>query len=215
MNSRPNLLAGENLPSAPKQKRSLEKLARLKSAGLVLFGEKGYKKTSIHEIAERANLAVGSFYQHFRSKRQLLLTLMDDLLQGLSQLDLGAKAFSDVRNSIRELLGRAFSRDLQYLGAYRAWSEASLADAELGQKQREIQEWTSSRARALFEHLQRMPGARPGVDISTLARVMDKFFWSLLAQALQMPAKELDRWIDSSTHLIYHALFTDPHNAGK
>jgi hypothetical protein len=39
---------------------------------------------------------------------------------------------------------------------------------------------------------------------------MDTFFWSLLAQAVQLPKTELSRQIDSATHLIYHALFMDP-----
>jgi len=34
-------------------------------------------------------------------------------------------------------------------------------------------------------------------------------FWSLLGQAARMPKPELDRWVESFTHLIYHALFTD------
>jgi hypothetical protein len=38
---------------------------------------------------------------------------------------------------------------------------------------------------------------------------MDSFFWSLLAQAARMPEVELNRWIDSATHLIYHAMFVD------
>ena len=43
---RPNLLYGENLPADPLQKRSLEKRERLKAAGLALFAEKGYERTS-------------------------------------------------------------------------------------------------------------------------------------------------------------------------
>jgi len=31
-----------------------------------------------------------------------------------------------------------------------------------------------------------------------------------LAQAVRLPKLELNQWIDSATHLIYHALFTDP-----
>ena len=53
------------------------------------------------------------------------------------------------------------------------------------------------------------PGARQKVDIPGLARAMDTFFWSLLAQAGRLPKSELDQWIDSATHLIYHAMFTD------
>src|SRR5580704_17930646 len=210
---RPNLLAGEDLPPAPQQKRSLEKRARLKAAGLALFGEKGYESTSVDQIAGRAKLAVGTFYQHFRSKRQLLLALMDELLEKLSQLDFRPGSGADVRGVVHELLSRAFSRDLRYLGAYRAWQEAVLSDPDMTQKQQEVHVWTTSRVTAVFRRLQQLPGARPGVDVAGLARVMDSFFWSLLAQAVRMPEVELNRWIDSATHLIYHAMFVDA--AGK
>jgi AcrR family transcriptional regulator len=206
---RPNLLAGEDFPSAPVQKRSLQKLARLKSAGLALFGEKGYENTSVDEIAARAKLAVGTFYQHFRSKRQLLLALMDDLLEKLSTLDFQLAAITDIRSAIRALLARAFSHDLRYLGAYRAWQEAALSDPNFAKEQAQIHKWTTSRALAVFQHLQRLPGARTNVDTPGLAQAMDTFFWSLLAQAAQLSQAELNRSIDAATHLIFHALFTD------
>jgi AcrR family transcriptional regulator len=206
---RPNLLAGEDIPAAPQQKRSLEKRARLKAAGLALFGEKGYENTSIDDIARRAKLAVGTFYQHFRSKRQLLLALMDELLEKLSQLEFRPGNGTDLRGVVHELLSRAFSHDLRYLGAYRAWEEAVLSDPDLARKQREIHAWTTSRVTVVFQRLQQLPGARSGVDVPGLARVMDSFFWSLLAQAVRMPEVELNGWIDSATHLIYHAMFVD------
>jgi AcrR family transcriptional regulator len=206
---RPNLLAGEDLPREPRQKRSLAKRTRLKAAALTQFGDKGYEGASIEQIAQRANLAVGGFYQHYRSKRQLLLALMDELLEKLSRLDLEPKAFTDVRTGLHGLLSRAFSHDLRYLGAYRAWQEAVLSDPDLARKQAQIHAWTTRRVTTVFQLLQQLPNARPGVDIPGLARVMDSFFWSLLAQAVRMPAAELNRWIDAATHLIYHALFLD------
>jgi AcrR family transcriptional regulator len=206
---RPNLLAAENLPAAPLQKRSLEKRARLKSAGLALFGENGYENTSVGQIARRAKLAVGTFYQHFRSKRQLLLALMDELLEKLSQLNFEPQTATDLRAAIRGLLSRAFAHDLRYLGAYRAWQEAALSDPSLLRKQREIHNWTTGRVLRVFQFLQTLPGARRRVDIPGLARAMDTFFWSLLAQAGQLPKAELEQSIDSATHLIYHAMFTD------
>jgi AcrR family transcriptional regulator len=206
---RPNLLKGEDLPAGPQQKRSLEKQARLKASGLALFGEKGYEKTSIDEIARRAKLAVGGFYQHFRSKRQLLLVLMDELLEKLSQMKFRPGAGKDVEAGIRELLSRAFSHDLRYLGAYRGWQEAVLSDADLARKQREINAWTTGRVTAVFEMLQQLPGARRDVDIPGLARAMDSFFWSLLGQAGRLRKVELNEQIDAATHLMYHAMFTD------
>jgi AcrR family transcriptional regulator len=207
---RPNLLAGEDLPADPRQKRSLKKRARLKAAGLALFAEKGFEGASIDAIARRAKLAVGGFYQHFRSKRQLLLVLMDELLEKLSRLDRRPQTIADPRTALRELLARSFSHDLHYLGAYRAWQEAALSDPDLTWKQRQIHAWTTTRVMAVFKFLQQLPGARSGVDIPGLASAMDTFFWSLLSQALHLPKRQLNRQIDSATHLIYHALFSDP-----
>jgi hypothetical protein len=95
----------------------------------------------------------------------------------------------------------------------RSKQEAVISDPDLTQKQREIHAWTTSRVTAVFQRLEQLPGARPGVYVPGLARVMDSFFWSLLAQAVRMPKVELNRWIDSATHLIYHAMFVDA--AGK
>jgi AcrR family transcriptional regulator len=207
---RPNLLAGEDLPPEPQQRRSLEKRVQLKAAALALFGDKGFERTSVDDIASRANLAVGGFYLHYRSKRQLLLALMDDLLTGLSGLDLRPTHAVDPKAILRDLLARAFARDLQYLGACRAWEEAVLSDPDLARKQQKIRAWTTHRVATLFTLLQKLPGARSGIDVPALARVMDGFFWSLLAQAIRMARGELNEWIDSATHLIYHGLFVDP-----
>jgi AcrR family transcriptional regulator len=209
VSARPKLLTGEKMPRAPQQRRSVAKRARLETAGLALFGEKGYEKTSVDEIARRAQLAVGSFYQHFGSKRQLLLALMDELLEKLSRLELRPAGGAEVREILHGLLSRAFAHDLRYLGAYRAWQEAALSDPSLARKQVAIQAWTTGRALRLFQALQKLPGARKNVDVLGLARAMDSFFWSLLAQAVQMPKARLNQSIGAATDLIYHALFHD------
>ena len=206
---RPHLLADEKLPPEPRQKRSLAARERWKAAGLALFGEKGYEATSVSDIARRARLAVGGFYQHFTSKRQLLLVLMDDLLDKLSQLELRPSGSGGLRAGLHALLAGAFSRDLKYLGAYRAWQEASLSDPHLARTQAQIQAWSTGRILLLFQALHQHPAARPDVDLKGLARALDAFFWNLLAQAVHMPKPELNQWIDISTHLIFHALFLD------
>jgi AcrR family transcriptional regulator len=215
LKKRPDLLAGEDMLPNPRQTRSEEKRERLKKAGLALFGERGYESTSIGDIARRANLAVGSFYQHYRSKRQLLLALMEELVGKLERLEFRPAGGADVRSVIRELIAGAFSHDLHYLGAYRAWQEAALTDSGLARKQRQIQAWTTSRVTAVFEMLASLPGARSDADLPGLAQAMDSLFWSLLGQAEEMPKQELNRWIDSCTHLIHHALFTDALAVGK
>ena len=75
-----------------------------------------------------------------------------------------------------------------------------------------MNESTTARVTAVLQALHQLPGARPSVDIPGLARVLDSFFWSLLAQAVRLGDVELKRSIKSVTHLIYYAMFTDsPH----
>jgi AcrR family transcriptional regulator len=209
MQRRPNLLRSERLPPEPRQRRSLEKRARLKDAALALFNAHGYERTSIEEIAKRGNLATGTFYQHYRSKRQLLLVLMEDLLTAMSQLNLQPSAGGNPRTLLRELLARAFTTDRRYLGAYRAWREAMLSDPHLARDWREIREWTTQRVVALLTLLQQWPGARKDIAIAPLAEVVDTLGWSLLEKPAFMSLEQVNARIDAATHLIYHAVFLD------
>ena len=206
---RPLLLATEDLPPAPLQKRSRAKRARMITAALALFGSEGYEATSVDQIAVRAGVAVGTFYQHFRSKRQLLLVLMDELLEGLSRLELRPERASDIRAGLRSVLKNAFATELTYASAYRAWQEAVLLDSSLVPHERRIEDWTRARVAAVFEVLLQLPGARRDVNVPVLARLMDRFFWDLLGQALWLPAAELNAILESTTDLLYHALFKD------
>lgn len=76
----PALRVGQRLPPLPWQDRSRRKraalLAALLAAALAPFAKRGYEAISIEEIARRAGVAVGSFYQHVASKRQVLLVLI-------------------------------------------------------------------------------------------------------------------------------------------
>ena len=207
---RPQLLDSEDLPPQPRQRRSREKREHLKQAALELFSRHGYERTCIEEIARDAHLATGTFYQHYRSKRQLLLALMDDFLEGMARLNLTPAATADPREMVRGLLARGFATDRRYLGAYRAWQEAILSDAELARHEGSIRQWTKGRITALLTALQQWPRARPLADLPAMAEVIDSLCWSLLARLVFVGTDLLEKKIDAVTELIYHAVFLDP-----
>ena len=126
----PVLGAGEDLPAPPRQKRSLASQRQFLRAGRELFARQGFHATSIQDIASAAGMAAGAFYTYFRSKRQLLIVLMNELLERLAALDLRPKGGAgDVRAGLRRFLGDAFRADAEYYGVIRAWQEAALTDA--------------------------------------------------------------------------------------
>jgi AcrR family transcriptional regulator len=209
MKQRPRLFKDEDLPPVPRQTRSKEKRERLTNAALELFGAYGYERASIEEIARRAGLATGTFYQHYRSKRQLLLALMDDFLEGMARLNLSPAPTGDVRGMLRGLLARGLATDRRYLGAYRAWQEAMLSDSALAADQVKVRQWTTERIAGLLKLLQLSPAARPIANVRALADVVDSLCWSLIAEAASTGKDQLNAKIDAVTDLIYHAVFRD------
>jgi AcrR family transcriptional regulator len=205
--ARPDLLAGQQLPPAPQQERSRRKREALLEAALALFAERGYEQTSIEDIAHAAGVAVGGFYQHFSSKRQILLVLMDRLLQDVSLLTWEAKSTgrADILDGIARLIRQALTVDWAYAGAYRAWHEAAMRDRELQELHHQIEAWSASQLTLLFRALFFLPRARQEVDRETLAWV----FALLLLRLAETPLEEPDAVVASLTSLLFHGLFTD------
>lgn len=62
-----------------RESRKERKRQSLLAAAYGLFTEKGVAKTSVDEIARRANVAKGTFYLYFQDKDQLLQQLVYDI----------------------------------------------------------------------------------------------------------------------------------------
>jgi AcrR family transcriptional regulator len=61
----------------PVQQRAQETVEAILEAAIQVFTVKGYDKTSVSAIAERAGVAVGSIYQYFASKDAIVVALME------------------------------------------------------------------------------------------------------------------------------------------
>jgi AcrR family transcriptional regulator len=54
-------------------------VGRLQAAALELFAEKGFERTTVAEIAERAGLTRRSFFNHFADKREVLFSPLSEM----------------------------------------------------------------------------------------------------------------------------------------
>jgi AcrR family transcriptional regulator len=207
----PDLLAELDLPAPPQQERSRLKRQKLLDAAMLLFHERGYEATSIEDIAKQAGVAVGGFYQHFRSKKQVLLVLMDGLLKLLDGLlpqlstiesPLGV---GDPIATLEPIVRTGLTVDWAHAGAYRAWREAIVRDPELSALNRRVTTWSMARLVVAMKEIQQLPNARQGVDIEMTAWVLDLMFWQLAGT----PSDNLDAVVRVVTDLLVHALFKD------
>jgi AcrR family transcriptional regulator len=126
---------------APRRRRQLLDVA------LEVFAEQGFHATSMNDIAEAAGVSKPVLYQHFRSKRELYLELLEDVGGRLrdtigkatsdaggprQQVEAGFRAYflfvSEHRAAFRLLFGGGSRRDLEFAEEVRR-VEDSIADA--------------------------------------------------------------------------------------
>src|ERR1700720_4697141 len=66
--------------------------SRVQSVALELFAEHGYEKTSLREIAERLGVTKAALYYHFKTKDDIIESLVHDRLTRLEDLVVWAEA---------------------------------------------------------------------------------------------------------------------------
>ncbi len=81
---------------------------RILDAAEAVFGEKGYYAASVTEITQRAQVAQGTFYLYFHSKREIFLKLVEDLGKSLRLSLSAATRASDNRFEMERVGFEAF-----------------------------------------------------------------------------------------------------------
>jgi AcrR family transcriptional regulator len=80
--------------------------ARIQQVALELFAEQGYDKTSLREIAERLDVTKAALYYHFKSKEDIVRSLVEDYFGQIDALIAWAKTQPRTAQTRREILGR-------------------------------------------------------------------------------------------------------------
>jgi len=90
-------------PEEPTENRGREATrARLLASGLRLFAERGLHGVTTHDVARGAEVAVGTFYLHFKDKHALFRELVEEGVAELRSRVLAARAgHSEVEPMVR------------------------------------------------------------------------------------------------------------------
>ena len=97
--------AGSHHPPHEVRTRS-DTRARIQQVALELFAEQGYDKTSLREIAERLDVTKAALYYHFKSKEDIVRSLVEDYFDQIDALIAWAKTQPRTPETRDEILSR-------------------------------------------------------------------------------------------------------------
>ncbi|GGM28505.1 MULTISPECIES: TetR/AcrR family transcriptional regulator [Micromonospora] len=83
---------------------------RITAVALELFTEQGYEKTSLREIAERLNVTKAALYYHFKSKDEIVSSVVEERLERVDELIAWAREQPPTLETRRALLSRYAER---------------------------------------------------------------------------------------------------------
>jgi AcrR family transcriptional regulator len=96
--------------SPRRERRRLEMRSRILEAALGRFREAGFETTTVADICEAADIAYGTFFNHFPSKLDLLRAIVDEsqrtLALSVEELSKQAGPATEMLSSLFELLTR-------------------------------------------------------------------------------------------------------------
>ncbi|WP_086853471.1 TetR/AcrR family transcriptional regulator [Amycolatopsis kentuckyensis] len=167
--------------------------ADLLAAAKRLFAERGYLDTKITDIAAAAGRAVGSFYNHFTDKEQLLAVLRSELTESAGR----GPASED---AIREHITACWTALRAHRPTAIALLQSAIAAAPAsGRLRDELAAWTAP----LRKHLESRPdrGEPPAGNPDLVAAAV-----GVLLAGLNHALPDDDHVADTVTNLVLHGL---------
>ena len=134
--------------------------ARIQAVAIELFSEQGYDKTSLREIAERLDVTKAALYYHFKSKEDIIRSLIDDYFGQVDALVRWGKRQRRTPARRTEILSRYLDMVIDSQHIYRMLQQNQAALASISTRKYHG-EMFKERTRAIIDLLTE-PGA--GLD---------------------------------------------------
>ena len=175
---------------------------RLLQAAYEQFSETGYRGTKVGDISERAGTSLGTFYQYFRSRADVMTTLVGESVRAMLaqppwQLDRGV---GGIRRILREYVEN-YEASAPFQGV---WEEATHVDEVPAAVRRDLSRFMTEGVEREFRRAQRRGEIGPDVDPTLLARALTAMVdrYCYLTYVFDPPPKRVP--IDQSVAVLAH-----------
>lgn len=205
-----------NTPPAPprglRERKKSDRRHRILRVASRLFAERGYEAVTTAEIAEAADVGVGTLFRHVGSKSELLVAVMNDrvsegIAQGLSQ----AREGEDLAQSILSILRPLAQESLDHPENMLAYEREALfgAPAHRAAASTRVSEMEGAILEVLTLH-----GARPRSSSTSLPDVAHTVYATLYVDIIRVGVghtllSDLPEQVRRTVHMLIGALLVD------
>ena len=139
------------MPSASsrRQQRAAGRRRDILAAAATVFRQKGYDRATTREIAAAADVSEGTIYNYFRSKNELLMGIVRDIVPGL----LGEPLYLDEVGDVRERFAGILERMLAFVNENR--DMLSVLVGEAWRNEEILYGWLSAAGQELLARLEK------------------------------------------------------------
>jgi AcrR family transcriptional regulator len=68
-----------------RERKKINSKKAIVDAAVKLFSQKGYQETAVADIMNEADLGIGTFYNYFQSKEEILKSLLSEIVEEINQ----------------------------------------------------------------------------------------------------------------------------------
>lgn len=167
-----------------------------------LFEEKGYEKMTMRELAAKAGVGIGTIFQHFKDKANLLVSVFEHDFHPLVLKTIKTLPKSDLKRQLLFMV-RSF---YQYYARKPHISRMLVKELYIDQKNFErirasLQDDLTT-VSALFETAKERGEIRPEVNVSDAVQLWWSYYFLVLLQALQSNDFDVDEQVSVHKRLL-------------
>lgn len=193
-----------------------EKQKKIIAAAIESFAEKGYAATSTSEIAKKAGVAEGTIFRHYKTKKELLLSIVAPMMAKLiapfvikdlnKVLNQDYERFEDFVRAMIENRTKFLINNMQL---FRILIQEIPFQPELKEQFKEhIAKKIFERFQKIIEHYQAMGQIIDMPPYSVIRMTASTIFGYVIARYLLVPEAEWDdeAEIERTVHFLMHGL---------
>jgi len=189
----------------PKTKIGAKSFNKIVKAGKLLFGKTGYNQTSINDVIDKANVAVGTFYIYFDSKLALYHYLLEEYQEKIRQAArLAVKGLHSRRDIEREGLKAFILYVMKEPIAYKLIWESLFIEKDL------FIDYYTRFSNSYIKNLKNYDDVRKDIDLETASYVLmgiANFVGLQILFKSDPKPEDIDNIVDEAMKILDHGLF--------